>query len=113
MTPTCASGTASNASLNACLLGQRRQPGLKRRVDDPALRDDGADVACRSYVKGWIADLHSRRSRALPLEVRDLVRGTFLDRDVVARLGRQVKRAQRRGNIERNPVLARQDGDLI
>jgi O-antigen/teichoic acid export membrane protein len=94
----------------------RDQRADVRRVDWPdhsALGDDARDQSGRRDVEGRIVDGYSI-GRGLPAEsVGHFARVSLFDRDRGSVGERQVERARRRGDVERNGVRLGQERDAV
>ena len=81
--------------------------------DDAPLGDDPGDQLGRGDVEGGVVD-GDPLGGGLPAEaVGDLARVALLDRDGRAVGERQVERARRRGDVERDAVRPGQQGDAV
>ena len=81
-----------------------------RRPDDAALGDDAGDQRVRRHVERGIPDVRAVGRELRAADVRHLARVALLDRNLRAVRRRQIDRRERRGDVERNAVLARQHG---
>ena len=67
----------------------------------------------RRHVKGGVVDRHTVGGNRNPIDVRDLFAAALLDRDLIPVGQGQVHRAGRHHCIDRNPVLARHNRQLV
>src|SRR5439155_3520772 len=85
----------------------------ERLAGNPALRDDRRHELARRDVKGGVEDANTAR-RDLPIEdVRHLASRSFLDGDLLATGAVEVDRGDGGGDVERNGVAVRQDGERV
>ncbi len=83
------------------------------RLDDAALGDDPGDQCGRGDVERWVIDVDTFGGGCTAQSVRDLAGVALLDRDQIAAGERQVERARRCGDVERDVVRPGEQGDAI
>ena len=91
----------------------RAAPGSNGAAQDALLGDDPGDELGRRDVEGGVADLGAGRRDADAAELEDLVGAALLDRDRGAVRRREVDRAGRRADVERDAVAGRQHGQRV
>ena len=89
------------------------QTGLERRPDDALLGHEPGDQLGRGDVEGRIADLGAQWCDAHPANDQELVRVALLDRDGRPVRGVEIDRTRGCGDVERDPVTGRQDGQRV
>ncbi len=85
----------------------------ERRPEDSRLGDDGRDEVVRRHIEGRVPDGDSLRGRRNAADMGDLFRFPFLDGDRVAIGKRGIDRGKGGGDVKRDPVGARQDGQGV
>src|SRR3990170_3814869 len=98
--------TSASATGWRLLVKQRRQRRLVGWAGDAVLGDDRRHVLSRREVEGGVGGGDALRGGGHARERRDLFGGALLDRDLVAGGRAGVDRAGRRGDVERDAVLA-------
>src|ERR1700749_4915397 len=85
----------------------------KRSAQDAALGDYRRNVLRRRYIEGRVLNRHALRGNSAAVRVSHLTSVTLLDGNAFTGRGLMVDRVERRGNVERNAVLLRQNCDAI
>src|SRR5207244_184033 len=95
------------------LRGRRRVECRRRARRNSLLGDVRGDEPGRGDVEGPVLDVDARRSEAAAADDRHLVRVAALDRDPGAVGAVGVEGGQRRRDVERKPVVVREDGQRV
>jgi hypothetical protein len=83
------------------------------RAQDAVFGDDCGDVLRGRHVKGGVLDGDAMRGDLAAIDVGDLASAALLNGDQVAGGGFGVDGVERRGDVERDAMLAGQDGDGV
>lgn len=99
---------------NLRMAGQHRLNGChSHRLDDSAFGDDRRDEFGRSHIKRWVEGGNSIGSGLTSESVRDLGRRSLLNRNLLSACQRQIERAARCGDVERQAVRSCQTSDRV
>src|SRR5205085_1577735 len=95
------------------LRGRRRVECRGRARDHSLLGDVRGDELGGGHVEGPVLDLDARRSEPAAANDGHLVAVAPLDRDPRAVRAVRVEGGQRRRDVERQPVMVREDGERV